>query len=472
MRRAAPAAPTPRRQQGAFVIVFALALVPLLGLIGLALDVTQMYSRKAELQNVADGAALAAAAALNGTSGGVTTASVKAGAAASANKYQFSTASVVWNDAALTFGTSSTGPWLTLADAQAAPVGVLFAKVDTSLLDAAHGSVALQFMRVVAPTITSATITASAVAGRPALALAALAICAQNPVAQTSKSNSGGAANAELVEFGFRRGLGYDLLNMPVVGAAPISYVVNPAERVGDTCQSAHMQTDFIAPFLRAGTSLTSSLPASNAVYVNSAFTAATVTAALNTRFGQYGGANTLAAMSAPDSNIRSFVVGSTAANYMTPVATAQTAAASPTIAAHYGLLWAYAIPLRFNAPNTPFAKTDWNALYPVTSGTQLSAKANYPAAPGTPYAATAGAFWSAGTNPVALRRVLNVPLLNCSVAPPAAGQCQSATVLGVGKFLMTVPATATNVYAEFGGATALGAAAAPSSSSLAVLYK
>ena len=45
-------------------------------------------------------------------------------------------------------------------------------------------------------------------------------------------------------------------------------------------------------------------------------------------------------------------------------------------------------------------------------------------------------------------RRVLNVPLLNCSVMPS-----DSATVLAIGKFFMTVPATETTLAAEFAGA-------------------
>jgi hypothetical protein len=44
---------------------------------------------------------------------------------------------------------------------------------------------------------------------------------------------------------------------------------------------------------------------------------------------------------------------------------------------------------------------------------------------------------------------VLNVPLLSC---PVAAGTTVAASVRGIGKFFMTVPATSTSIYAEFGG--------------------
>ena len=72
-----------------------------------------------------------------------------------------------------------------------------------------------------------------------------------------------------------------------------------------------------------------------------------------------------------------------------------------------------------------------------------------------TPYKAPSGANFlgpSAAHKGIVNRRVLNVALLSC---PVAAGALNTATVLGVGKFLMTVPATATTLYAEFGGLAA-----------------
>jgi hypothetical protein len=52
---------------------------------------------------------------------------------------------------------------------------------------------------------------------------------------------------------------------------------------------------------------------------------------------------------------------------------------------------------------------------------------------------------------------VLNIPLLRC---PVASGAISTATVVGVAKFFMTVPASASALYAEFAGMnteTALG---------------
>ncbi|MCT9073405.1 pilus assembly protein TadG-related protein [Cupriavidus gilardii] len=61
-RRAA----TLRRQQGAVAIVVALALVAMVGFLGLALDLGKLYVAKSELQNGADACALAAARDLTG----------------------------------------------------------------------------------------------------------------------------------------------------------------------------------------------------------------------------------------------------------------------------------------------------------------------------------------------------------------------------------------------------------------------
>ena len=77
----------------------------------------------------------------------------------------------------------------------------------------------------------------------------------------------------------------------------------------------------------------------------------------------------------------------------------------------------------------------------------QPKASASYPAT--TPYAQASGPNFKAPTGPqkgVRNRRVLNVALLSC----PVSGS--RASVLGVGRFFMTVPADSTHLYAEFAG--------------------
>jgi hypothetical protein len=92
-----------------------------------------------------------------------------------------------------------------------------------------------------------------------------------------------------------------------------------------------------------------------------------------------------------------------------------------------------------------------------------LPAASGYPGSGLTPYRATSGTNFEAPS--VANRpgkkhrRVLNVALLQC---PVAAGANASATVLGIGKFFMMVPATSTSVFAEFAGVAQEGALGGP----------
>ena len=127
-----------------------------------------------------------------------------------------------------------------------------------------------------------------------------------------------------------------------------------------------------------------------------------------------------------------------------------------------YGPLWAYARAVPYSsyvagvaepvAGYTPFATGAWSTLYgPSAPAPSVS----YPSGVSTPYRAILGTnFLSppSANKGVANRRVLNVALLSCPVAP---GALASATVLAIGKFMMTVPATSTRLYAEFGGLAA-----------------
>lgn len=62
----------PKRQRGAVAVVVGIAIFVLIGMIGLALDLGQMFVNKTELQNAADACALAAARELDGTSDALT----------------------------------------------------------------------------------------------------------------------------------------------------------------------------------------------------------------------------------------------------------------------------------------------------------------------------------------------------------------------------------------------------------------
>ena len=94
------------------------------------------------------------------------------------------------------------------------------------------------------------------------------------------------------------------------------------------------------------------------------------------------------------------------------------------------------------------FSTTDWSTLYNPGGPVAQS----YPGT--TPYQANGG---SATYKSYRNTRVLNIPLLRC---PVPAGTSATATVLGIAKFFMTVPASSSAVFAEFAGMnteTALG---------------
>ncbi|MDA8128474.1 MAG: pilus assembly protein TadG-related protein [Betaproteobacteria bacterium] len=62
----------PKRQHGAVAVVVGITIIVLLGMIGLALDMGQMFVNKTELQNAADACALAAARELDGNADALT----------------------------------------------------------------------------------------------------------------------------------------------------------------------------------------------------------------------------------------------------------------------------------------------------------------------------------------------------------------------------------------------------------------
>jgi Flp pilus assembly protein TadG len=81
-----------RRERGITVIVSSLGLFCLLGVAGLAIDVSHLYLAGTELQNAADAAALAGASALDGTTGGVTAAVDRS--LNTLNKFEFGSAAI------------------------------------------------------------------------------------------------------------------------------------------------------------------------------------------------------------------------------------------------------------------------------------------------------------------------------------------------------------------------------------------
>lgn len=474
-----PPAAAPARalsaQRGAIAIMFALMVVSLIGIIGMALDLGMIYNRKAELQGVATAAALAAAKELNGTSTGVALALNRAADVANALTYQYRQQSVVWNDTAISFSAALNGPWLDAENAQTTPDGLLFAKVETNMLGAEHGTVNLNFMQVISSVFASVSTGGRAVAGHSTIELTPLAICALSGMQAAPRANPGPPPSAELVEYGFRRGVSYDLMNLNPTATSAENFVIDPIDPPGVNGAAPNTWPGTVGPFVCTGL-LAMPRVTGAPITVGRPFPLAALYQQLNSRFDQYIGGLCNPRTAPPDTNIRSYAYIA-AVPWMTTTPGAQTAQSTTS----GGKLWTVADPLPAPAGNTapmygplwvgaravpytsytlqgtpepatgytPFATASWSSLYnPGLPG----ATASYPGGVSTPYKATTGVNFlapSAANRPMAKRRVLNIPLLSCPVGP---GAVTTATVLGIGKFLMTVPATTTNLYAEFSG--------------------
>jgi type II secretory pathway pseudopilin PulG len=475
----------PGEQRGAFGVLYAIVLPVMLGMIGLAVDLGMMYARGHELQSVADGAALAAARALDGTTDGITAARNNARGTAIQAQFRFlNSETFSWSATALSFGPSADGPW-TAADAITpadAPL-MFFARVDTSGLDAMYGRVSVAFLRVVGVE-GEQHLVRRAVAGRKDSALGPLAVCALNNTEITMRTNAPSTGVDEAVEYGFRRGVTYNLLNLNPNGTTPRNFAINPVDFAPAPDLASHHTDEALRPFACSGKIPAPPLAGGAQIYVREPFPASLI-GELNSRFGDYTGGSACTRFgSPPDVNIIDYrgayssfwmsgttlPVRASADQLITggKLVTVADGAIVPagTTSASYGTLWSFGRPMRYNAATggmgALFNKSDWAKLYPVTSGLPLAS--NYSASQ-LPYERNLPPhrLLPSPLSGEASRRVLNVPLLQC----PFAGS--TATVLGIGRFLMTTPATSSplGVHAEFGGLTTYGALAAN-----AVLYK
>lgn len=461
----------PARESGAIAIMFAGALFIIIAFFVLALELSQLHNRKMELQNVADSAALAAAPELNGTQQGIENALVKAASRFSISAdwpatYQYSTRRMSWAESAIEFGSSPAGPWRVAQDAKARPDGLLYVKVDTRGLDPSYGELNVSFLQVFSNASVVST-SARAVAGRSAIKVTPLGICAMRDEARRNH-------NGELEEYGFRRGVGYNLLDLNRPGASVgQTFTVNPL-----VSATPITDVDTLAPFVCTGTMAMARLTGGK-VTVSPSFPISSLYYHLNSRFGSYTAPRSPCdARTAPaDANIKEYTYdggspwmnvqpeGQSANRLETPerrwtVAGPDTVP-SETTGAQFGPLWSYAKAVRYpsdEAADEPepaggfstFDTTQWETLY--VSGLRESTTTPYPSNPATPtpYSYTSGTIFfkgPSGTNKsIRGRRILNLPLLAC----PVSGS--KAQVLGIGKFFMTRTATASALYGEFAG--------------------
>lgn len=457
--------------------MFAMLLLPLLGLFGMALDLSMIYNRKAELQNAADSAALAAARELDGTAAGLSRAVTRAQDAAATFTYRYNNESVTLPASAITFSSSAGADAIWLSQGEAGNgAGLSFVKIQT---DPSLGQVQTAFMGGLVAGLGMSTTIAAASAGRLTTKVTPLAICALDPTPSASRVNvanpAGSTSYNELVEYGFRRGVGYNLLDLSGSGATPQNFLVDPVYAPGTVGVT---DAAGAAPFVCSGTTLATRAIGAQ-VKVQSPFPIANLYNQLNSRFDSYGATNCSNHTAPPDFNIKSyspFYAGYWMANPNQAMATGyEIGGARKTVAdippaqqltivgltisvADYGPLWSYAVPVQYAATEPaggyvaiPRTAASWSTLYPRVSGglrsTGPAPNASYPST--TPYMTASGNNFSApaAAHPgVRQRRVLNIPLLSCPVVGGV------ATVLAVGKFFMTSPATSTAVYAEFGG--------------------
>lgn len=113
-------------ERGSVLALSAISMLTLLLATGLAVDVSHFYTAKAELQNAADAAALAAASQLNSTSGGIKCAAAEATKAL--NVYDFSV-NVNITNADIKFSNNLNGTYMDLASAIASPTSIRFVKI-------------------------------------------------------------------------------------------------------------------------------------------------------------------------------------------------------------------------------------------------------------------------------------------------------------------------------------------------------
>jgi hypothetical protein len=293
-----------------------------------------------------------------------------------------------------------------------------------------------------------------------------LAICAMS-------ETPGEARGTELVEYGFRRGVSYDLMQLnPKESAKGANYLINPTALPGTTGGSVIGNMDVVRPFVCTGKLAIPSLVGGN-ITVEADFPLDSVYKQLNSRFGSYE-PPCISATAPADTNVKEFDFSkefpwmndtptlqsaetttktTTTGKKLLTIADLEPADTLPpgTTPDKLGPLWVYAKAVKSNGYTagvaepasgyTTFNATDaeWATLYKPAP--KIKPGASYPTPSPYGYSPT-----SALSNK---RRILNVPLLRC---PVSTGSPATAEVLAIAKFFMTVKAREKQLYAEFAG--------------------
>ncbi|PMQ13922.1 hypothetical protein JaAD80_21150 [Janthinobacterium sp. AD80] len=295
-----------------------------------------------------------------------------------------------------------------------------------------------------------------------------------SPSAASARVNPALGATQELLEFGFRRGVAYNLFKLNPHGPAAEHFVLNPLAQPGTLGAPAQVGNAAVLPFVCGGSVLYPRI-GDAAMHVHRPFPVA-LWPAFNARFNQMAGSGCHPLMAPPDTNIRPFPnaisnwwmtntpdapSALSTGNPLLSVADPETSVPPPAVAS-YGPLWSFARAAKYSDPKPaggylPFATSDWAKLYPATPAAP-QAKAGYPAS-GTPFLLPAFLTAPVGNTAVAQRRLLHIALLACPVPP---GSDVLVQVRGIGRFFMTAPASNGTLSAEFAGMVPEGTLGGP----------
>jgi Flp pilus assembly protein TadG len=470
-----------RKQKGAVAVIFGFTAVVLLSMGGLVVDMGHLYIAKAELQNAADAAALAGARRLDETAAGITNARNDAITIAALNSYNFATPLTI-TAANTEFSANPAGPWVSYATAFASPAGMTFVKVET-------GAKTLDtYLMSVAQIYTVSTFGA-AVAGRFVIDVTPLGVCAIDPINRTVAM-----ASTELMEFGFRRGISYNIPALGPLGASGVPMFLNAVDAPPTVCDPSHSNVPFTAPFICQGNS---AVGAGTSVYANTGGSYGPLQKAFNSRFdfssSFTGGAACDPVTAPPDMNVKEYDFTLSASSggpkdWMNPDPNPNQQGITidpatkkplnwplnPPAASDFGTLWSYSPAVRATgtAPNltagAPFTLADWPTIYNAglsadTSGAGYPSSAAIPPFPaGTtaaPYNQGSGKYFAAPpTHPPGTRsrRLINLVIVDCSGLGGGGLSCASLPVKGIGRFFLQTSADLTGgtkkLFSEFAG--------------------
>ncbi len=496
------------RQHGAVAIIVAICLAVLIGMLGLVLDLAHLYVTKTELQNAADAAALSGAKELNRTLAGVNRARDRAIEAAKRNKYNLNATVVtlidtdhLWVGSCPDDGTCAMVRINTVTT-DAAAADKTFLKVDTG-----RKSLNTWFIHVLPGALTSTGTSGLAVAGRYVVNIAPIGMCAIDPNNPTLNNNG------ELLEYGYRRGMGYNILAINdakggLVGLPQVPLWINPIDVPPNTCNPSNSSDSTLRPFICAGES--SSIVEGGSVYINTGVQTSQERF-LNSRFDNsqsFGNNRCDATLNPPDSNVKQYRANPAGAvpascplnsnsagcglprdwtepslNVKPELQTVRLNTVAPNIGkpmgypnvpsdtADLGALWSFSRAVRYDgaAPGkagAAFTPNDWGPaggganLYKLdadttASGYPTTAGSDFPAGTlAAPYNQPTGNKYHAPplTHPPGLsgRRVINVAVINCDAAPGGSGSCRTMPVMAIAKVFMTVEANFSGSPARF----------------------